>query len=97
MDKTFMKYKSKILRIADKFIRYENHMAFISAYLKAKKIPKGFKLNFHNNMDLSVEGILRKCSLKIMSKTTRFYKEKVKEFHNELIQMDKVVCSKLLT
>ena len=94
MDSTFTRYKSKVLRIADKFVRYENHMAFITTYVKANKIPKGFRLKFHNNMELNVEGILHKCSIKIMKKTLAFYKTKIKEFHKNIAELDKEIRTK---
>jgi len=92
MDSTFTRYK--VLRIADKFVRYENHMAYITVYVKANKIPKGFRLKFHSNMDLNVEGVLHKCSIKIMKKTLAFYKAKIKEFHKIIVEFDKEIRSK---
>ena len=68
MDLVFIGYKSKTLRAADKLIRYKNHITFIKTYLKAKKIPNGFKMKFHNNLDLDVSHILSKCSVKLMKR-----------------------------
>ena len=76
MDTTFTEYKAETLKAADKLIRYKNHIAFIYAYLKAKKIPKGFKLKFHSNTDLNVENVLLKCSTKIMKRTMTYYKKR---------------------
>jgi len=80
-----------MLNIADKLIRYKNHIAFINSYIKAKKIPKGFKLKFHNNLDLNVEPILQKCSLKIMKQTMSFYKTEIKSFFKSMMALDEKV------
>ena len=91
MDLTYTGYKGKMLKMADKLVRYKNHIAFITTYLKAKKIPKGFKLKFHTNMDLDVDHILHKCSTKIMKRTATFYRTKAKHIHATIKTMDEKV------
>jgi len=70
--KTFQEYNKLLLEYIDRIIRYRHHIAFISTYVKYKKIPKGFMLNFHSNIpELTVDGILKKSSTKVMEKTLR--------------------------
>ena len=47
----FLRYlRSRILKLLDKKIRYLHHITFLDAYIKAKKTPKGFHINFHSNI-----------------------------------------------
>ena len=60
-----------ISHLAEKYTRYQHHIIFISNYIKQWKIPKGFRLKFHCNMaNLEYEDIIKKCSLKLMQRTT---------------------------
>ena len=84
MDATFTGLKAETLKAADKLIRYKNHVAFIYAYIKANKLPRGFKLKFHSNTDLDVSNILYKCSTKIMKRTMIYYQKEAKRTHGHL-------------
>ena len=44
-----------------------------------KKIPKGFRLKFHNNMEFDTSTILKNCSMKIMKRTVSFYKSRISD------------------
>ena len=80
-----------ILKKTDKLVRYENHMAFINTYIKMKSVPKGFILKFHNNMDFDVNGILKKCSFKLMKRTLSFYRCKIKRLIQEINKSKEII------
>ena len=84
MEITYTRYKADTLKAADKLVRYKNHIAFIHAYIKAKKLPKGFKLKFHSNTNLDVSNILLKCSTMIMKRTMIYYKNEAKKLHEQI-------------
>ena len=73
----FEQAKRNILKWTDKKVRYQNHVAFIATYLKIKTIPKGFKLKFHNNLNLDTSTILKNCSMKLMKRTISFYRKEI--------------------
>ena len=75
----YRKLQRSLLHNAEKSIRYQHHISFISTYIKLNQIPKGFKLKFHNNIDdANYKNILKKCSRKLMSATVAIYKNKLR-------------------
>ena len=67
-----------ILHLTEKYTRYQDHIIFISNYIKQWKIPKGFRLKFHYNIaDLEYEDTIKKCSLKLMQRTVSSYKRSI--------------------
>ena len=77
--KSFQELNRTLLYNVDKCIRYQHHIVFLSTYLKFKRLPKGFKLRFHNNIkDLSYNNILKNCSFKLMERTVAHYRRYVK-------------------
>ena len=79
-------------RLVDKIVRYKHHITFISTYLKYGFIPKGFRMNFHNNMNtVSHKVIIHNCSVKLMVKTVGFYKNELigiyKRIHNIFMEI----------
>jgi len=75
-----------LLKIAEQVSRYQHHIVFISTYIKFNRVPKGFQMRHHSNIEeCHTDSILKKCSKKLMLKTIQTYKRKLKVKERELI------------
>ena len=70
--------RRRILHLAEKYTRYQDHVIFISNYIKQQKIPKEIRLKFHCNIaNLEYEDTIKKYSLKLMQRTVSNYKRSI--------------------
>ena len=73
--KNFQKLNRSLLYDIEMLKQLKHHIVFLTTYLKFKRLPKGFKLRFHSNMDgCSYDNILKNCSIKLMKRTVSHYK-----------------------
>ena len=84
----FQCLRKEYMRNIDKSIRYNHHIEFLDTYVRKKKVPKGFTMKFHGVLPLAESnGILLKCSKKLMTRTIAHYKcclEKLMSERNKL-------------
>ena len=69
---------------------YQHHIVLITIYLGLNKVPKGFKLKFHNKIRYGkYKQILKICSLKLMTCAVVIYKKNLLDakinFHQKVI------------
>ena len=70
--------RRRILQLAERYTRYQNHITFISNCIKQQKVPKGFRLKYHCNItNLEYENTIKKCSLKLIHRTASNYKSSI--------------------
>ena len=96
----FLRYlRSRILKLSDKKIRYKHHITFLDAYLKARKIPKGFNINFHNNIGPDrnfYDRILFNSAKKLMLHTITFYRSQIEIFSQQIDEYIDIVKEKFV-
>ena len=46
---SYQKLRKSLLQLLERITRYQNHIAFLTTYIKLKHIPRGFLLKFHSN------------------------------------------------
>ena len=68
----------QILYLAEEYTRDQHHIAFLSNYIKQRKIPKEFRLKLHFNIaNLEYEDAIKKGSLKLMQITINNYERSI--------------------
>ena len=72
---SYQKLRKSLLQLLERITRYQNHIAFLTTYIKLKHIPRGFLLKFHSNSNnTSYIFILENCSRRLMISTLGYYK-----------------------
>ena len=46
---SYQKSHKSLLQLLEKITRYQHHIAFLTAYIELKHIPRGFLLKFYSN------------------------------------------------
>ena len=70
--------RRRILQLAERYTRYQNHITFISNCIKQQKVPKGFRLKFHCTIvKLEFDNTIKKCSLKWMRRSVSNHKRSI--------------------
>ena len=86
----YCKLNKSLFPYSEDIRRYQHHIVLITIYLDLNKVPKGFKLKFHNKIRYEkYKQILKICSLKLMTCAVVIYKKNLLDskinFHQKVI------------